>query len=393
MAIVSSIQKTIIEADQFTTGSSNLVVNVPLTNGENISFTAESQLFTPRQIATNKSDVLGLPSESVVGYTSNLIPIVKMPIGARDITTPQYYPITVVSDVYQSVPIDNFFRELVDDLALPDDATFNTLRDQRNAALEAALALDDLNAAAAAGDVDAFNEANAAIDEGLASAIPAKEIDLSAIITEDEEAELSALDSVDLTDDYGQTDAASDIIDPTPEVLEDDLIQRIPRVSGRIKGTETVNQAVNLLNTGIQQIEDATQTGVDDEGNCKFIVVAKGKKGKWGVGKKKERKVKRSDVQARIKKVKEEIAKQESTATPIPGYYIAKSYVSAYNKIITQNKKIIAPFGYLVALPLQPKLDPKKYPGKYFIQRNKVQILYQLKQVEKRLQSILDKEC
>lgn len=146
MALLNVIDKTTMEATDLTTGSSNLVLRIPLTSGETIQFTAETQFFTPRKIATSKSDVLGLPSQSVVEYTANNVPVVKMPIGAKDITTPQYYAFSVVSDVYRPTPIDNFFQELTNDLALPDDdPTINTLRDQRDAALQAALALDDLS--------------------------------------------------------------------------------------------------------------------------------------------------------------------------------------------------------------------------------------------------------
>lgn len=391
MPIISSIQKTIVESDEFISGSSDLVVSIPLSTGETITFTAEREFFTPRQISTNKSNILGLPSESVVGYTSNLIPIVKMPIGAQDITTPQYYAVTVISDVYQNFPIDNYFRELADDLELPDDAGLRTLRDQRNAALEAALALDDLNAAAAAGDKDAFDEANTEIEIGLADAIPSPEIDPSVLLTEDEAAELAALDAVDLTDDYGQTDAASDDIDPTPEVLEEELIERIPKVSGRVNGTEIINRAITLLNDGIKTVEDATKTGVDENGNCNFITVAKGKKGIAGtnLGAKKERKVKRSDVETQIRKVREELAKQNSTGGPISGYFVRKSYLSYYNKLISENKSI--PLLLVVGIPLLKTSPPISIS--YYTPANKVQILYFLKDTEKRLQSILDKEC
>lgn len=403
MPIISSIQKTIIESDEFVTGSSDLILNIPLSSGENITFTAERQFFTPRQIATNKSDVLGLPSESVVGYTSNLIPVVKMPIGAVDINTPQFYPVTVVSDVYRDIPIDNFFRELVDDLELPEDTTFNTLRDQRNAALEAALALDDLNAAAAAGDIDAFNEANDTIDEGLASAIPAPEIDQSAILTPDEEDELGALDFVGLTDDYGQTDAASDIIDPTPEILEDDLIQRIPRVSGRVKGTETINQAINLLNSGIQAVEDASQSGVDENGDCKFITVAKGKKGIFGskLGAKKERKVKRSDIQEKLKKVEEELAKQNATNAPIPGYFKKRQKAGIFARALNGISNVLGKAGIIgkllgcvIAAPFAPALFLEQaLKGNKTIPLNKAEILKTLESTKKKLQDILNKEC
>jgi len=145
MAQLIAINKTTVEATDFTTGSSDLVLRIPLTSGEVVQFTAETQFFTPRQIATSKSDVLGLPSQSVVEYTANSIPVVKLPLGDAEIPATQYYPISVVSDVYIDAPIDNFFRELVDDLELPEDPTLTQPRDQRAAAMQAAMALEDLS--------------------------------------------------------------------------------------------------------------------------------------------------------------------------------------------------------------------------------------------------------
>ena len=66
MSLLNVINKTTSEATNFTTGSSDLTLRIPLSSGEIVQFTAETQFFTPRQIATSKSDVLGLPSQSVV---------------------------------------------------------------------------------------------------------------------------------------------------------------------------------------------------------------------------------------------------------------------------------------------------------------------------------------
>jgi len=114
--------------------------------------------------------------------------------------------------------------ELVDDFILPEDIIPPSVIQQRNAAMEAALALDDLNLAAAAGDIDAFNEANDAINEGLAESIEPPEIDYASLLSPEEEDELGALDFVGLTDDFGETDAAADIIDPLPELLHNILL-------------------------------------------------------------------------------------------------------------------------------------------------------------------------
>jgi hypothetical protein len=318
MAILSAINNTKVQVQEFITGSSDLVLRVPLTSGETVQFTAETQFFTPRQIATNRSDVLGLPSESIVEYTANNVPVVKLPIGAVDIATPQFYPVSIFSDVYQEIEIDNFFQELTDDLEVPDEEVA-TLRDQRDAAMQAALALDDLAAASDSGDPAAIEEANQAIDEGLASAIVPEEPDPSAVLTPEEADELGALDLVGLTDDFGTTDGAEDIIDPTPEVLEEDLIQKLPLLPGnkKVKGIDTINQAITLLNSGIQAVEDSSQSGTDEDGNCKFITVAKKKKGFLGVGKKSERKVSRDDTQKKLDLIKQDLEAQRASASTI----------------------------------------------------------------------------
>jgi len=306
------------------TGSSNLVLRVPLSTGEVVQFTAESTFFTPRQIATSTSEVLGLPTQSVVEYTAGNVPVVKLSVGAAEIPAIQKYPVSIVSDVYIDTPIDNFFQELADDLALPDDPSLADLRNQRDAALQAAAALEDLAAAAQLSDPDLFEEAQQEIDEGFAEAIPLEEPDPASELTPEEADELAALDFVGLTDVSGVTDGADDIIDPTPEALEEDLITKLPRVPGssKIEGIDTINKAIDLLNQGIQAVEESTQTGVDEDGKCKFITVAKGKKGKKFLGikykkGKAERKVSRAETEKKLKLVKEDIANQEASSTTI----------------------------------------------------------------------------
>jgi hypothetical protein len=77
MPILTVIDKTVVEAPDFVTGSSDLTLRIPLSDGEVVSFTAETQFFTPRYIATSRSDVLGLPSESMVERTANNVPVVS----------------------------------------------------------------------------------------------------------------------------------------------------------------------------------------------------------------------------------------------------------------------------------------------------------------------------
>lgn len=429
MAQLIAIEKTTKQVTNLTTGSSDLVLRVPLTSGEVVQFTAETQFFTPRQIATSKSEVLGLPTQSVVEYTAGDIPVVKLPIGVSEIPTRQYYPLSVVSDVYINTPIDNFFKELADDFEIPEeDPTFTTLRAQRDSAMQAAMGLEDLAAAAAASDPEAFLEAQADIDEGLASAIEAEEPDLAAITSPEEEDELAALDFVGLTDISGITDGADDIIDPTPEVLEDDLIQKIPNVAGnsKIQGIDTINQAIDLLNAGIQAVEESTQTGVDEDGKCKFITVAKGKKGFLGIGKKKERKVSRADTEAKLKLLKEDILAQEASPTTIIAtksgvpttYKITKS--TLFGKVMSSIQKagflgtlvgvVAAPFtagaslalaagGYVAAVGggiiegVGNVVGAKSTIPKGYAPMKKADVLKVLKRTAEQLEKILNKDC
>lgn len=407
MTILTVIDKTIVEAKDFTTGSSDLILQIPLTSGDTIQFTAEKQFFTPRLIATGRADILGLPSQSVIERTANNIPVVKMSIGAVDIKTPQYYPNSVVRDMYQIAEIDRYFQELIDELALPDDPTLQTLRDQRDAALQAALALDELNAAVDTGNPDAIAEANEAIntalDEGFASAINAQEPNPADILSPEEFDDISVLDLIGLTDDYGETDGAKDIIDPLPEILEEDLIQTIPKLAGKVSGTEIINQAISLLNSGIQRVEDTALTqGVVSEpnNNCEYITVAKGKKGFLGVGKKSERKVKRADIEAKLKTINEEIAKQEATGGPIPGYGKKKQKVNIFSRALSKVKQVASKAGFVgqllgsvIALPLAPGAALESAFGKTTVAMNKDEILTSLRASKQQLESILAKDC
>lgn len=405
MSLLSAINTTTVQVTEFTTGSSDLVLSIPLSSGETVQFTAETQFFTPRQIATSRSDVLGLPSQSVVEYTANNVPVVKLPIGAVDITTPQFYPVSIVSDVYQEIEIDNFFQELTDDLEVPDDE-LTDLRAQRDAAMQAALALDDLAAASDSGDPAAIEEANQAINEGLASAIIEEEPDPSAVLTPEEADELGALDLVGLTDDFGTTDGAEDIIDPTPEVLEEDLIQKLPLVPGnkKVRGIDTINQAITLLNSGIQAVEDSTQSGIDEDGNCKFITVAKKKKGFLGIGKRKERKVSRSDTKKKLDLVKQDIEAQRASSatiidtksgidTTIP---IKKS--TLFGRLVSGISKA-GVLGAVAGIVLTPAIVTARLAGvrtsipKGRKPMSKAQALKIFEDTATQLQKILDKEC
>lgn len=331
MSILNVIDKTIVEAPDFTERSSNIKLNIALSTGENIEFDAEKQFFTPRVIATSRADVLGLPPEQVVEYTATDIPVVKLAIGATAVDTPQFYALSTQSDVYKQIDIDNFFVELADDLSIPDDdPEITTLREQRDASMQAALALDDLTAAADIGDIDGFDIANEEIDEGLAESIDAPEADPTEVLTAEEADELGALDLVGLTEDTG-TDAAEDTIENLPEVLDENVIQRLPLVPGKIKGTEKINQAISLLNDGIETVEGSLKQGVDEEGKCKFITIAKKKKGFLGIGKRKERKVSRAETENRLKLVKEDIEAQKSSAATITQ---TKSGIRTYIPIV-----------------------------------------------------------
>ena len=163
MADVRYIEKTYIETPDFQSPQEDLTLRIKLTDGEEVLFTAEKEFYTPRRIATNKSDVLEL--DNVVEYTPNNIAIIKMQNGQIDLNKPQYYINSIVRDVYKQYTLDNFFTELDDELAVPD--FIGTLSEQRQLALNTLLNLEDLAAAAAIGDFEAANEAAAEIDDNF----------------------------------------------------------------------------------------------------------------------------------------------------------------------------------------------------------------------------------
>jgi hypothetical protein len=224
-----------------------------------------------------------------------------------------------------------------------------------------------------------------------------EEPDPSTILTPEEADELGALDLVGLTDDFGTTDGADDIIDPTPEVLEEDLIEKLPLLPGnkKLRGIDTINQAITLLNSGIQAVEESSQTGVDEDGKCKFIKVAKGKKGFLGVGKRRERKVSREDTQKKLDLVKQDIeAQRASKATIIATKSGVPTYVSLAKLATFGRASASTKVGSLGAIATITRTGA----GRATVPRGSTPMrrdaaLKVLEATAKELQKILDKEC
>jgi len=236
MADVRYIEKTYIETPDFQSPQEDLTLRIKLTDGEEVLFTAEKEFYTPRRIATNKSDVLEL--DNVVEYTPNNIAIIKMQNGQTDLNKPQYYINSIVRDVYKQYTLDNFFTELDDELAVPD--FIGTLSEQRQLALNALLNLEDLAAAAAIGDFEAANEAAAEIDENfseLAGFDAIRRVSPSEITTPEEEDQLAALDFVGLTNGPGSIPGGyvGSTTDARPSVSQE---------------TSQQNAEVNVIRTG-----------------------------------------------------------------------------------------------------------------------------------------------
>jgi len=337
MSRLTRINRSIVESPIFEEADSDIVYRLPLPTGEDVLFTAERQFFTPRKIATNSQEVLNM--ENLVEYTLTNIPIIKMPIGSRDITTPQYYLNTIVQDVYQPLQIDNFFQEFDDDLAIPEDPVISNLLEQRQAAINDFLALDALAAAATVGDQDAFNEELDLVEDGLASGIESTEPPASQQLTPSEFDSTEALKTVGLDEPFPVTDAAADSISPTPTVSADDVIvmdnsnstNRVPtNIASVVDGTGIINRALEILNTGAAQIEGAASGQLDLNGNSEFISVAKGKFGRFGGGANSEKLVRREDLVNKLNRVKEAIATQENTEFPLPGYGKRKNRVGLF---------------------------------------------------------------
>lgn len=320
MANLSQIDKSVVENPDFSNPTEDITININIGNGESVSFVAQKEFFTPRRIATNRGDVALM--ENVVDMTVTNVPIIKMSGINKDITKPQYYLNSIVSDQYQDLPIDKYFLELDNELAVPD--YIGSYQEQRELALRTLLNLEEQTAAAIAGDPIAYTEAAAQVDDNYADLAGLQDnqpLLPEEVLSPEEADQLAALDFVGLSEDEFSS-AAADIIEPLPEINDSDLIRfgnKLPLLKGKTAGTETINAGIKLLNSGVQKVEDSQQTGTDADGKCKYITVAKGKKGILGtkIGKKKERKVSREKTEKQLALVKEDIAAQEASPTTI----------------------------------------------------------------------------
>lgn len=402
MSNLTRIDKTIVENGDFTNPSEDITIRIDLGGNEELLFTAEKEFFTPRRIATNKADVVKM--EHVVEYTPNHIPVVKVPTTITDIINPQYYLNSIVQDVYKKYPVDTFFVELDDELAAPDFV--GTDEERRQLALNSLLNLERQATAAISGDSTEFQDSADAIDENYSSQAAMDEIAPLApdeIVSPEEEDQLSALDFVGLSDP-SEALPYDDVIDPTPIVNETDLIQfgtAIPKIAGKIAGTETINKAITLLNSGVQQVEDSTQTGVDEEGKCKQITVAPGKKGKKVLGVKitkgkTERKVSRSETADKLAKIKADIAAQEASSTTIINpssgvpMLVKVQKAGLFGKLVGGIAKVagILPLiGNTVSGAINGVIPKGMKP------MTKQQALDVLNKTKNELEGILDKEC
>ncbi len=391
MSNIRYIDKTYIESPDFQEPQEDLTLRINLSSGQELLFTAEKEFYTPRRISTNLADVVQL--ENVVEYSPNNVAIVKLQNGQTSLTTPQYYLNSIVRDIYKQYPLDTFFTELDDDLAVPEYV--GTDFEKRQLALNTLLNLEDLAVGAAVNDPTLIAQATDDIDNNfseLAGLDMVMELGPGEITTPEEDDQLTSLDFVGLTDNGSSTtggyvsspnvgafipgldstgvspgdtkiilpngdvviasgdplseiteqqqeeesvvpdqtglfssdDTSSDIIDPVPVVDETGLIRMdggLPTIAGEIPGLETVNRAIELLNTGTQQIESSMQvTTTPPQDDCKTITIAKGKKGfagRFGIGRKPERKVSRSSIENKLALVKTDIAQQENSTEPL----------------------------------------------------------------------------
>lgn len=399
------IEKTNVIVDDRVdeTTVSNMDLQITLTNGETLQFTAESQFFTPRRIQTNSPEILNIVEEFLVERTPNDVPVVKLPIGARDITTPQYYANSIVRDVYQTNDINNFFTELTDDLVIPaEPRILQTLRNQRDASLLAASALEDLISGVEAGDPDLVIDANQDIEDGLEQALNF-EPNIDELLTPEEENELAALDLVGLSEFDVDPEIADDIIDPLPLISEDNVATAIPYLQSKLDGVETVNKAIELLNTGLEKIEGAVDRG---DGQCQKIPVAKGKR-RFGIGKRKTISVDRDAVVERRNFARSELDKQRSSQTPLPDYYKSPRYIltTIYGNVpvagvgslggIATSKKLSDAVQNVVLLSFLKKFnaDKKVKVSKKFTPMSRDQIIDILQTIIDELEKTLDKPC
>lgn len=358
------IEQTYIETEDFTGPDENLSLEINLNNNQQVTFIAEKEFYIPRRISTNKTEVVKL--ENIVEYTPNNIAIIKMQNGESELTKPQYYLNSIIRDVYKipkSVvtgleidtqidttgtggptitsaggglgastvrPIDNYFTELDDELAIPEYIGTDT--EKRRLALNSLLNLEDLAAAAAINDPTMIDDATSEIDNNfsdMAGLDQIKEVSQNEITTLEEDDQLAVLDSIGLTDSNlsAVSDISDDIIDNPPEVNLEDVIQfgtALPNVAGVIQGLETVNRGIDQINTGVQTIESSMrdESTTAQNNQCTHITVAAGKKSNRksrgfsnaGSG---ERKILRKDIETKLQTIKSDIAKQQTSSITI----------------------------------------------------------------------------
>ena len=401
MAKLTYIERTVVDRPDFTNPTQDLNVRIDLGNGEAVSFTAEKEFFTPRRIATNTSENLDL--DNTVQYTPNNIAIIKQPNLDVGITTPQYYANSTVKDMYIPLSVDTFFTELDNDLAVPEYV--GNQREQRDAVLRALANINDAAGAAAGGDVLSYGEAQLTVDDEFAQLAglqdAAAQFDPSTVITPEEEDQLAALDFVGLG---GNTpDIAADEINPLPEINDSDLIQfgsSLRPVGGKTAGVDTINKAIELLNFGVQQAEKANPSKFNDEGKCKSIEIAKGKKGIFGIGKKNANNVLRADIEDRLAKVKTDItAQHDSNTTIVKNTSGVPTTVKIqkgglFGKLLNGIGKagILGKIAAVVAAPLLGVALLAAVPRGYR-SMNKNEALKVLEETKKQLETILAKDC
>lgn len=318
MAKLSYIDKSIVENPDFTNPAEDITISVNIGDGESVSFVAQKDFFTPRYIATNRGDVALI--QNAVEYTAANVPVVKMPGINQDITDPQYYLNSIVSDRYPIIPIDKYFLELDNDLQPPTPP--EDLLQQRQLALNTLLNLQDAATAIMGSDPLAYNDAMANVTENVDAALGnVQPIPPEQQLTPEEVDQLAALDMVGITS-VDSPNWAADNVSPTPEISNLDLLSKrdkLAKIVDRSADAKKINQGIELINQGIQSYEDNTQTGLTADGKCKYITIGKGKKGGlFGIGGKTvEKKVSRTDTEKKLALIKEDIAAQEASPTTI----------------------------------------------------------------------------
>lgn len=206
---------------------------------------------------------------------------------------------------------------------------------------------------------------------------------------------------------FSSDDTSGDIIDPVPTVDETALIRMdggLPAVAGQIPGLETVNQAIQLLNTGTQQVEGSLQgtgqTG-SSEDNSNYVIVAEGKKGYFGGGgfangRPPERKIARTDIENKLLLIKTDIAQQENSETPLlktssgTPTLIKTQKFSLFSKLKSslQRAGILNAISKTVGAPIQMSATTAAVPSGYQ-PMNKQDILEILYKTKSELENIL----